>query len=86
MAGYNYIGQVQDPAAQRALRDLASRVAALTTRVETIESTAIFNTVTINANNQRITSVAAPAAETDAVTVTFLRQYIDAQLEAFKGP
>ena len=85
MAGHPYISQVTDPNAQKALKAAFDLISALTHRVDTLEAEVIRNTAALNANSQRVVNVGNPTAEQDAVTVAFLRAYVSAQLEAFKG-
>lgn len=81
MAGHAYINQVQDPNAQKALLDLQGQVKALVTRVQLLETNALQTTATagISAQGQRLTNVASPTADTDAVNVSYLRAYVAAQ-------
>jgi len=85
MAGHPYLNQVTDPNAQKALKAAFDQISALVHRLETLEATAIRNTQALDANRQRVVNVGNPTSEQDAVTVTFLRAYVSAQLEAFKG-
>lgn len=85
MSGYPYLSQVSDANAQKALKAAFDQLSALVHRVETLEATAIRNTQALDANRQRVVNVGNPTSEQDAVTVAFLRAYVSAQLEAFKG-
>lgn len=84
MSGYNYLSQVTDPAAQRAIKALIDRVAKLETQLTTLQGAALTNTAAINANSQRVTSVADPQNDQDAATRKYVQSYVAAQLEAFK--
>lgn len=79
MAGHSYTGQVQDPNAQKALLDLQGQVKALTARVVALETNALVTTATMDAKAQRITNVGNPTADSDVVTLTYLRAYVAAQ-------
>lgn len=85
MSGYPYLSQVSDANAQKALKAAFDQISALVHRLETLEATAIRNTQALDANRQRVVNVGNPTSEQDAVTVAFLRAYVSAQLEAFKG-
>ena len=85
MAGYPYVEQVQDPAAKKALRDAFDKITTLQARVAALEEASLQTGSPVNAGGQRLTNVADPKALQDAVTVAFLRAYVSAQLEGFKG-
>ena len=83
MAGYPYLSQVQDPAAVKALKAAFDQIAALQTRLTALEAAAVTRDTTVDAGGLRVSSVATPTAETDAVTVGFMRQYVQAQVDTF---
>lgn len=86
MAGYPYVEQVQDPAAKKALRAVFDALTVLTARVDQLESAALqAGGSPVDAGGQRIQNVGNPQVNQDAVTVAFLRAYVQAQLEGFKG-
>jgi hypothetical protein len=85
VAGYAYLSQVSDANAQKALKAVFDQISTLVHRVETLEAEVIRNTQALNANSQRVVNVGNPTSEQDAVTVAFLRAFVSAQLEAFKG-
>lgn len=85
MAGYPYIGQVTDPNAQKALKAAMDLIASLTSRVAALEATAVRNSANLDANSQRIVSLASPASDTDAANAGYVKAYVSAQLESFKG-
>lgn len=85
MSGYPYLSQVSDANAQKALKAAFDQLSALVHHVETLEAEVIRNTQALDANRQRVVNVGNPTAEQDAVTVAFLRAFVSAQLEAFKG-
>lgn len=85
MAGYGYVSQVQDPAAQRALRNALDLIAGLRADLDALIEKAVVNDTTLNANAQRIHSVASPESSTDAATAGYVSAQIAAQLESFKG-
>jgi ferritin len=85
VSGYPYISQIQDPATQKAVKAAFDLLSSLSNRLDTLEASAIRNTAAINANGQRLAQVGNPTAEQDAVTVAFMRAYVSAQLESFKG-
>lgn len=78
----SHVGQVKDPATQAALRDLTSRVVGLQTRVTQLEAVAMTAAGVINAQNQRISNLADPGAAQDAVTVAYMRQFVQALIDA----
>lgn len=84
MSGYNYLNQVTDPGAQRAIKALIDRVAALEKSLTTLQGAALTNTAAINANSQRVTAVADPQSDQDAATRKYVQTYVAAQLETFK--
>lgn len=71
------IGRVQDAGAQTVLRALLQRVDALTTRVATLEA-ARTSGGSLNAGGQRVTGVASPQSDSDAVNLATLRSYVNA--------
>lgn len=79
MAGHSYTSQIQDPAAQRAILDLQGQIKALTTRVVALETNALLTTATLDAKGQRLTNLATPTADTDAINLSTLRAYVAAQ-------
>jgi hypothetical protein len=83
MAGYPYVGRVTDPAAMQALKAAFDQIADLRRQITALQAAALQNTTDLNANNHRVTNLATPQAGGDAVTLTFLTQYVEAQLEAF---
>jgi len=83
MAGFPYVGQVQDPAAQKALKAAFDQITALTTRVAVLEQSALLNTTLLNANGQRLTNLASPINPGDAVTLAVMQQFVLAQVETF---
>lgn len=83
MAGYPYLSQVQDPAAQKAIKALADQLNGLINRIVALESATLRNTTTLNANGQRLTGLGSPQLESDAVTLAYLRAYVQSQVETF---
>lgn len=83
MAGYPYVGQVQDPNAAKAIKAAFDKITTLEQRVQAIEASALLNTGILNANNQRLTNLATPTQPTDAVTLAAMQAFVLAQVEAF---
>lgn len=83
MAGFPYLSQIADHATAKALGSVMSDVAALKRRMDTLEAEALRNTGDLNVNGKRITNLATPTTESDAVTVAFMRQFVQAQVETF---
>jgi hypothetical protein len=83
MAGHAYVNQIADPNARKALLDALGQITLLTNRIATLESTALLNTGLLNANNQRLTGLGTPIADSDAVPLSLLRQVVAAQVETF---
>lgn len=85
MAGYSYVGQVTDPNAQKALKTAFDLIGALRSELDTLKAGALTNAASINANNQRLISLADPQSNSDAATAGYVKSYTAAQLESFKG-
>lgn len=85
MSGYPYVSQVTDANAQKALKAAFDQLSVLTNRLDALEASVLRNTAALDANGQRVVNVGNPTVEQDAVTVTFLRAFVSAQLESFKG-
>lgn len=85
MAGYNYVGQVTDPNAQKALIAAMDLIAVLRNEVDALKADALQRGAAISAGGSRLTSVASPEAAGDAANAAYVRAYVAAQLEAFKG-
>jgi hypothetical protein len=83
MAGYPYVSQIQDPAARNAVKNVFDQLTALQGRILALEQSAVLNTTTLDAKGQRLTNLATPTAGSDAVTVTYLQQFVQAQVETF---
>jgi hypothetical protein len=83
MAGYQGLNSITDPSVREVVKGLFDEINALKRKVADLQSTAMVNSATIQANGQRLTGLALPAAETDAVSVAFLRQYVQAQVDTF---
>lgn len=61
---------------------MAGQIKALTTRIETLEASALVITTTttgIDAKGQRVVNAGQPQADTDLVTLNYLRAYVAAQ-------
>lgn len=82
MAGYNYLTQIRDRATRDTLKGLTDRVNALERSADTIGTVTEPLTDDLNAGSHRLTRVAPPTADTDAVTLRFLKSYVDARLSA----
>lgn len=83
MAGYAYLNTIPDEATRRVVKDLMDEINRLRQQVAALETTAVRNTTAIDANGQRVTNLATPTQESDAVTVAFLRAYVQAQVGTF---
>lgn len=83
MAGFPYVSQIQDPAAQKAVKAAFDQITALANRIAALEQSAILNTGSLNANGQRLINLASPQAPTDAVTLSAMQQFVLAQVETF---
>lgn len=53
--------------------------------LDALRAAAVVNTGNLNANGQRLTSLADPQANSDAATAGYVRSYVAAQLDSFKG-
>lgn len=85
MAGYAYTGQVTDPAAQKALIMAFDLIAALRTELNTLKADALQRGSAISAGGYRLANVGTPEANGDAVPAGYVKAYVAAQLESFKG-
>lgn len=85
MAGYPYVGQVTDQNAQKSLKAAFDLIFALRNQIDALQASVLSNAATINANGQRVANLGNPQSEQDAVTVAYLRAFVNAQLESFKG-
>lgn len=86
MAGYQGLGRIQDPATQAVCKSLFDLIAALDRRLTTLEGVALTRAQgAVDAGTARLTNLSAPSAGADAVTLAYLRGYVAAQLDAFKG-
>jgi hypothetical protein len=85
MAGYAYTGQVTDPNAKKALIQAYDLIAALRTEVDALKAAALQRGAAITAGGERLTDLGSPEANGDAVHAGYLKAYVVAQLESFKG-
>lgn len=86
MAGYQGLGRITDPATQTVCKQLFDLIAALDRRLTALEGVALTrNQGEVDAGATRLTDLLSPEADTDAVTLRYLRGFVAAQLEAFKG-
>lgn len=85
MAGYSYVGQVSDPAAQKALRAAFDQITSLSRQLAELQAEVLSNRSAIDAGGQRIVNVGNPRESQDAVPVSYLKAYVSGQLEGFKG-
>lgn len=85
MAGYSYVGQVTDPASQKALKTAFDLIGTLRADLDRLLASALTNASSVNVNGQRVVAVADPQANGDAVNAGYMRASIAAQLGAFKG-
>jgi hypothetical protein len=79
MAGYPGLTKIEDATTRDVCKKLYDLVGALTTRITTLEAAALTKSTSIDAGGLRLTSLADPAGEQDAVTVHHLRAYVEAQ-------
>lgn len=85
MAGYPYVNQVTDPNAQKALKSAYDLIGALRSELDALKAIAVTTDSALNAKSQRIIQVASPQSNEDAATAGYVRAYVAAQLESFKG-
>lgn len=87
MAGYPHLSKIPDPATQAALKNAFDQINQLKQELITLQAQVLLKpTLTaegINIGGIRLTNVANPTSETDALNVGFARQLIQAQVEAF---
>lgn len=83
MAGYPHLMGVSDPATLKALKKAFDEIRTLQTQLAALQSAAVVNSANLNANGQRLVNLGDPQAETDAVTVRYLRQIVQAQVDTF---
>jgi len=84
MAGYSYLSQVQDRAAQAALKAAFDQINALQTQLTQLQAQMLAKSASgIDCGSQRLTNVAPPTSDSDAVTVAVVRQLIRAEVETF---
>lgn len=88
MAGYPYIGQVTDPAAQRALQAAFEKITTLTAQVAALQTqlAQVRPTSGLNAQGGRVVQVSDPQADSDAVNLRTLRNFSQAQVGSFGTP
>lgn len=60
-------------------------IGTLRRELDDLKAAALVNTGAIDANGQRITNLSSPQANSDAATAGYVRSYVAAQLESFKG-
>lgn len=86
MAGYQGLGRITDPATQAVCKTLFDLIAALDRRLLALEGVALTRAQgETDAGRTRLTNLSAPQDDADAVTLRYLRGFVAAQLEAFKG-
>ncbi len=82
MGGYNFLTQIRDRSVRDALKSLIDRVNMLETQAATIGTLTKPLDTNLNAANHRLTAIANPTADTDAVNYITLKRYVDARLVA----
>lgn len=87
MAGYPHLSKVQDPAAYAALKSAFDQIAALKTEITDLRTQVLLkpslSAQGVDVGGLRLTNLATPTGEADALTVGFARQLIRAEVETF---
>ena len=83
MAGAPRVNQIVDAATRAALRQALEIIQAQAARIDALEATVLKTDSPVDARGERIINVGTPQAETDAVTVSYLRNYVQAAVGAF---
>lgn len=80
MSGYEGLNRIADEATRAAVKRLFDRVNALETKVTALEAAALQNTANpMDAGGQRLSNLAAPTADSDAVTKSYLREVLQTE-------
>ncbi|SRR6266508_3021455 len=82
MGGYNFLLRITDSNIRNAIKALTDRVNTLETQAASIGQLTEPLDENLNAANHRLTAVANPTADTDAVTLRYLKTYVEARLSA----
>jgi hypothetical protein len=82
MGGYNYLAQIRDSIVRNALKILTDRVTALETQAADIGTLTKPLAMDLDAGSHKLTKVAPPTLDTDAVNLRYLKTYVDARLNA----
>lgn len=80
MPGYPGLGRLTDPATRDVVKTLFDELGALRRRLEALEAEVLRARETVDAGRVRITHVATPQEGSDAVTLAYLRAYVQAHL------
>ncbi len=80
MAGYPGLTRVADRATMDCLKQAFDLIAMQTRRIDELETQVLtLSTSTVDVESRRLVNLADPTQEQDAVTVHFLRAYVEAQ-------
>lgn len=82
MAGYSFLTQISDRTIRDALKTLIDRVNALEQQLATLDTLPQPLTTNFDAGGKQLTKVAAPTADTDAVNLRTMKQYVESRLTA----
>ncbi len=82
MGGYNFLTQIRDRAVRDAIKVLTDRVNQLETQADSIGQLTAPLAANLDAANHRLTAVANPTADTDAVNYITLKRYVEGRLSS----
>lgn len=85
MAGFPYVNQVADAAAKKSLQAAFDQINGLTKRIAELEASALKGTQVVDVKGQRITNLGPPQAGSDAASVDYVREFVQALTEARIG-
>lgn len=79
MSGYQGLGRIKDPPTQAVCKSLFDLTAQLQRRLVVIEETALLQGSAYDAKGERLSNLDAPVAASDAVTLEYLRAFVEAR-------
>src|SRR3989304_6494040 len=80
MAGYQGLGPIKGPPTQAVCKSLFDLTAQLQRRLVVIEETALLQGSAYDAKGERLSNLDAPVAASDAVTLEYLRAFVEARV------
>jgi hypothetical protein len=82
MGGYNFLTRITDANIRNAIKALTDRVNTLETQAASIGTLTGPLTANLDAGSHKLTAVANPTADADAVNLITLKRYVEARLSA----